>query len=613
MTTATSVRLLCVPRPRLAVPLLVALLAGSTALVPRPGDTARAADPVIVTESGYLDAPDGTHLKYTVLRPEGEGPFPTLLQYEGYNAGSNPTRVNDDFGAEMLADGYAIVGVSVRGTACSAGEFDLFSPHWATDGAAAVEWAGSQPWSSGKVGMFSFSYAGFTQLLVAAEQPEHLAAIAPGMVVSDAYRDVGYPGGIANTQFPVAWEAALHLSWAQAAQQAQSMSDPECLANIASHQVLGVPGGVTLSGLQHPYDDRFFRSRSPERGLSRIDVPVLGEMSWQDEQTGVRGGLAFEKTDPRTTWTIGTNGMHGMYAESPRSRALLHQYFDHYLKGERNGWQRTPHVQIWHETAVDGYDPAWVTTSDTRPFPGTVRTFRLGPDGTLGAPVAAGATAGTSYLTPLPSPGLVSEQIAIDQSVAYGVTWQAMPVNPLGSAAFTTAPLTRDLVLTGGASLDLWVTSTAPDADVQVTVTEVRPDGQEVYVQRGWLRLSHRALDRSRSTRTSPYHPHTQAAQRDLPIGEPAAARIEILPFSHAFRTGSSLRIWLDSPSQTGLWGFTPNALPTGVGQPAMLTVLHDAEHPSRLVVTQERGRARGPLPACGALASQPCRRDPLG
>src|SRR5690242_17493320 len=226
--------------------------------------------------TGYLTMSDGVRLKWTLLSP-GPGRHPVLMQYEGYNAGSNPGRVNEAFTDEMLSDGYSVLGVSMRGTACSGGEFSLFDPHWGTDGKAAVEWAAQQPWSTGRVAMFSFSYAGISQLLTAAQRPRGLVAVAPGMVVSDMYRDVGYPGGIANAGFPAAWEAALHLSWAQALPQARAEGDAECLANVASHQALGVPEGVVITGFQHPYDDAFFRSHSPERGLSRIDVPVLGE------------------------------------------------------------------------------------------------------------------------------------------------------------------------------------------------------------------------------------------------------------------------------------------------------------------------------------------------
>ena len=95
-------------------------------------------------------------------------------------------------------------------------------------------------------------------------------------------------------------------------------------------------------------------------------------------------------------------------------------------------------------------------------------------------------------------------------------TWKA-PVPPGGSVAYTSPPLRKDMVVAGPASLDVWLASTATDTDLEATVTEVRPDGQETYVQRGWLRASHRKLDPARSTRLRPTQTHLR--------GDAAAAR----------------------------------------------------------------------------------------
>ena len=80
--------------------------------------------------------------------------------------------------------------------------------------------------------------------------------------------------------------------------------------------------------------------------------------------------------------------------------------------------------------------------------------------------------------------------------------------------AYETAPLDHDVTVIGNSSVDLWLKSTAPDTDIQVTITEVRPDGQEVYVQNGWLRASDRALA-SDATELRPTHPLTQGRGAD--------------------------------------------------------------------------------------------------
>jgi predicted acyl esterase len=93
------------------------------------------------------------------------------------------------------------------------------------------------------------------------------------------------------------------------------------------------------------------------------------------------------------------------------------------------------------------------------------------------------------------------------------------------SAAFTTAPLSEDKVVLGSASLDLHLSSTGPDTDLEVTLSEVRPDGKEVFVQQGWLRASHRALDDTLSTATRPFQTHEAAdTRRWSPVCRPRCA-----------------------------------------------------------------------------------------
>jgi hypothetical protein len=209
---------------------------------------------------------------------------------------------------------------------------------------------------------------------------------------------------------------------------------------------------------------------------------------------------------------------------------------------------------------------------------------------------------------PLPSSDVLEPGPAFNGHTVGQVAWK-LPVPPGGAVAYTSAPLASDMVVAGPASLDLWMSSTGSDADVQVTVTEVRPDGRETYVQRGWLRASHRKLDPARSTGLLPYQTHARADAEPLAPNTPTLMRVEVFPFAHAFRAGSRLRLWIESPvAHTGFWDFLPT-LP-----PSLDTVLHDAAHPSRLVVGVLDGEtARTTLPACDTLRNQPCRRDPLG
>ncbi len=164
------------------------------------------------------------------------------------------------------------------------------------------------------------------------------------------------------------------------------------------------------------------------------------------------------------------------------------------------------------------------------------------------------------------------------------------------------------------ASLDLWLESSAPDTDVQVVLTELRPDGQEVYVQAGWLRASHRREDPARTEPTRPFHTHQAAdvATSLLVPGKPELLRVEIRPFGHLFRKDSRLRVSVEAPAAVfGLWGF--ESLPT----PARNVVHHGGDHASVLRLSRLPGHAAPDeareLPHCRSVVRQPCRPDPLG
>jgi len=140
-----------------------------------------------------------------------------------------------------------------------------------------------------------------------------------------------------------------------------------------------------------------------------------------------------------------------------------------------------------------------------------------------------------------------------------------------------------------------------------VTLSEIRPDGQEQFVQRGWLRMSNRALDAKRSTPTRPWPCDSLTCVQALTPGVPALGRVELTKVSHAFRSGSRMRIWIDTPSAMGgnSFFYSPH--------PSINQIWHDAEHPSSITVGVLRDVAVPKLAvACGAALMQPCRPDPL-
>ena len=141
-------------------------------------------------------------------------------------------------------------------------------------------------------------------------------------------------------------------------------------------------------------------------------------------------------------------------------------------------------------------------------------------------------------------------------------------------AAWATDPLADETVVIGSGSVDLYVQSNLGDTDLEVTISEIRPDGEEMYVQSGWLRASHRTLNESESTELRPVHDHLEADASPLPEGEYELVRVELFPFAHVFRSGSRIRLVVDAPGgNRPVWEFDTIAggerVTIGLGTPA--------------------------------------------
>jgi putative CocE/NonD family hydrolase len=343
--------------------------------------------------------------------------------------------------------------------------------------------------------------------------------------------------------------------------------------------------------------------------VEKIDVPAFGCATWQDDEVGSRSAWTFwPRMDPKRTWLITANGYHAQCVNSAPITKQLVRFFDRYVKGVDNGYESTPHMQIWHEmTNSTDAKPSWITTSAT--WPPATRTNRLylRSGGALAGARPSGAEPADSYASPTVSAGTEDGIVFGQQNKLWKV-----PGTPGGAVAYTTPKLTRTTELLGPASVDLWLKSTTLDTNLQATLTEVRPDGQEVYVNRGWLMASKRKLDTAASTPTMPVHTHLESDVQPLAPGEPTFMRIEVFPFDHVFRAGSRIRLIIDTPSQTGGWNWKPSGN-TGVtlANVGVNDILHDAAHPSSIAFGIVKGaKAPAAYPACDTLLNQPCRSD---
>ncbi|HVS78533.1 MAG TPA: CocE/NonD family hydrolase [Steroidobacteraceae bacterium] len=618
-------------------PALVALLwAASQALAgaapPRAADSAPVPAPTAAASlfspspmqpfwarriTGYLTTRDGVRLRYSALLPRRSGRFPVIMNYSGYDPGAiggwaylhGQTAMSASIDRTLLEHGYAVIGVNARGTGCSEGEFNFLGLEYGEDGRDAVEFAAAQPWSDGSVGMANWSWAGMSQIATASERPPHLKAIAPGMVVGDMRLDSWYPGGVPAPYFIANWRMFLHSTWASAKESAEHEGDVRCVGQIARNLESEERHAITTEVMRHPLRDAWIQIRNLSLRTHSIDVPVLSMESFQDEAVTSREGYYQDTLDPDRVWMVQTNGGHDLY-ESRAFRPTLLAFFDRFVKGIHNGFGHRPHLEVWMGTVsrgqgFDGYNeaaaPGWEFHRASIRVPVRPVAFALAAEGMM-LPDGSGSSAGPADSFRYPSPGPAVDTGFLDDS------WGPEPAHwRTGSLAYTSPPLAKDLLAYGTGSVDLYVSSSSSDADLQVTLTALTPTGREVFIQRGWLRLSDRAINEGASTPLRPVLVDTPEAVRALDPGVPAHARVELNKFAYAFRKGDRIRLWIDTPSFWGGYGFAYDPLP------ATIRVWHDADHPSRLVLGELDGV---PIPAatgsrCDKL-KEPCRRDPL-
>ncbi len=612
-----------------------------SAFISLPGPPEDGPYPTLVNYSGYSPSRPGESLGGVAeLFCED---FPVLC-----DAPSHPSGII----AGVL--GYATVGVNLRGTGCSGGAYDYFEPLQLQDGYDVIETVAHQSWAKfNKVGMVGLSYPGITQLFTASTRPPSLAAIAPFSVIADTATSTLVPGGIYNNGFALEWidmvldkaEPYAH-GWITALVEA---GDTVCEENqMLHHQKLD----AIEKALENPYyTDEVAAPLDPTAFAHKIEVPVFLTGQCQDEQTGPHFPALFDRfvNSPLRRFTI-TNGVHPD-GFAPQILGEWMNFLSFHIRKEipsleDNVKNLVPLVMVEifgseglsvppqrfteyddFETALADYEAEdevrVIFDSGAHPSvkPGAPRgTFEdtfpewpipsiepwrlyLTPEGDLSenTPEAGGGYCSFEHD---PEAGqrvfLNSGAIEVPQP---DYAWRQP--DPGKAASFLSDTLDGDQALIGPASIDLWVRSTADDADLEVTVTEVREDGLESFVQSGRLRASHRAL-RDDATDLRPTHTHREEDIAPLVADEWNPLRIEMMPISHVFREGSRIRVVIDTPGDScGRWRF----LLLDYDTPPVHSIAHDADHPSSVLLPLVPGiEAPTDQPDCTAMRGQPCR-----
>jgi predicted acyl esterase len=543
---------------------------------------------------GYIETRDGTLLCYRVVLPDpkvhGKGPYDLIITYSGYQPGLETSDAHQNKPFDQFSKlGYAVAGVNMRGSGCSGGAFDLMEPITWLDGYDVVEAFSAQPWVD-DVALGDQSWPGLTQLYVAGTQPPSLDAIVAGSVVGDFYRDVFYPGGIPNVGFGHIWAGGRDVenAWPARRKEINSLVTTDRIA--AANQALRGQNVNTVETIKtQPFDGPHWQSRSAEQLVGRIEVPTLQIVSWQDPQCGGRPAALFERF-PKTTPVrlVGVNGFHQYYAGAVWNEIVefLDIYLGDHAAGKIAAYESKDRFVALLESNAKG-DVRGRFTLPAFKSSGDGQRFELGRDLKADDPHAATGISTFNYAPSRPG------------------SWTAPTQD---QRTFTSDALKKRNVMAGPGSVDLWINTEAEDVDLQVTLSEVRPDGHEMLVQSGWLRASHRSLDENASTPLRPIQLHTTDASKKLTPRQWTPLRIELFPFAHVFREGSRIRLTISGPGGAGnAWPWAFEALPGGFD----VRISHGGDRKSSVVLpVVEPNQAEIPasLPAPDDVWLQPCR-----
>ena len=491
---------------------------------------------------------DGLVLRADIFRPPGNARHPVLLTYgpygkglafqEGYvgawnilvgqhpdvAAGSTNQYQNWEVvdPEKWVPEGYVIVRVDSRGAGRSPGFIDHFSRRETQDLYQCIEWAAAQPWSDGKVGLNGISYYAMNQWEVASLQPPHLAAMCVWEGAADWYRDSTHHGGIVSTFWANWYDVQVKsVQYGLGTRGPRSAVTGELVCGdqtLSAAQLAANRCDFGKMILAHPLDDAYHRERSPQ--WERVQVPLLSAGNWGGQGLHLRGNVeGFVRAASSQKW-LELHGLeHWTHFYTDYGVHIQKQFFAHFLKGENNGWERRPRVQL-QVRHLDRFEERF---ENEWPIARTQWTrFYLQPDAKL------------SLTTPAQA-----GELAFD-ATGDGLT-------------FFSDPLPRETEITGPLAAKLWVSSSTADADLFAVFRVYDPAGQEVTfmgaidphtpIAQGWLRASHRRLDPALTLPYRPYHTHDEL--QPLTPGVPVEVDVELWPTSIVVPAGYRLAFTL--------------------------------------------------------------------
>jgi len=422
------------------------------------------------------------------------------------------------------------VRVDERGSGKSPGQSVLYSPQEAIDFYDAIEWAGHQPWSNGRVATIGISFFARTQWWVANLKPPSLACIVPWEGAADQYRDILYHGGIFGSGFIVGWFTT-HMAHHLLGRAYQNNPD-------------AFQDNVLWRFMRNSLDSGVFKSQQAQ--WDKIDLPMWAVGNWSGMGLHLRGAtegyMRAASKDKKLRIHCGTH-YHPFYSDDGRRDQL--RFFDYWLKDIDNDVMQEPPVKLAIRTGHGAYHFRYENEWPIARTQWTKLYFDLSPSGAEGmagtlSKTKPATTARRSYSASGASHA--GHASASSTSLAAGAG---------GGISLITPPLEQDTEITGPLAAQLWVSSTTEDMDLFLTlrnidstgndVLEIGQQGQPVPVAKGWLRVSHRELDPDLSRPYRPYHKHLR--RHWLTPDELVEVQVEIWPTSMVFKKGHRIRL----------------------------------------------------------------------
>lgn len=488
------------------------------------------------TEDLGIVLKDGCRLSARVWMPEGEGPFPAVLEFLPYRK-RDGTAARDALTHPYFAGhGFACLRVDMRGNGDSDGLMeDEYSPQELSDACEVIDWIAAQDWSNGRVGMMGISWGGFNSLQVAALQPEPLKAIITLCSTVDRYADdIHYKGGCLLNE-NLGWGATM---WGYSSRP----PDPALREDWRAVWLERLEKEPFLPAvwLRHQRRDAYWRHGSVCEDFPAIRAAVLAVGAWGDAYKNAVPQLV-EKIEAPVKGIVGPwiHKYPHFAVPGPRIGFLQEavRWWGRWLRDDESGVEDDPAYRMY---LMDGVRPAsWYTERPGRwiaegswPAPGIgTEVLPLGP-GRLGG-------AGEGFEISLASP-----QHCGASGGEYCAIWLGpeMPGDQRGddalSACFDSAPM-EETDIVGAPVLRLKMRSDKPQAQIAVRLNHVHPDGASTRITYGVLNLSHHA---------------SHAEPEALVPGEEMEIRLALDHIAYRLPAGHRLRVAVSSSYWPMIW-----------------------------------------------------------